>query len=193
MKTKRYIGAMSLLAAMVTAVSLVAQSPAQASTSGSQQQVQKASPSLTTTCGHALPANVNWKLPTVLPSHPVQAPASGTGQTQPGGSVSCLKKGPGQDVSVSFGWVIYVHFYHKDVGGVLLTALVEGAAAAASFGCSALSLGWLTAACVALIAIFAAVVIGWFQTAYARGGGIVLEWTYAGGFYGYSYVGDNWT
>lgn len=97
------------------------------------------------------------------------------------------------DPTISFGWVIYVHFSHQEVGEVVWTAFFAGAGAALGAACAAISLTLLTAGCVFLAAAATTVMIGIFQTAFNRGGGLVLEFLYNGDPYGYEYVGNNWT
>ena len=96
------------------------------------------------------------------------------------------------DPTVTFGWLIYVHFYHSEVGEVVWTAFFAGATAALQVACNVLPTP-VNAMCIALVAVLGAVVITIFQTAYNRGGGVVLEFTYGGTPVGYMYVGDNWT
>lgn len=98
------------------------------------------------------------------------------------------------DPSVSFGWVTYVHFYHSEVGSVVWIAAIAGASATIGWACSLISVGWLVPICVGVAAALAAYLLGLFQTAWNRGGGIVLKFNYYGNPWGgYMYVGDNWS
>ena len=97
------------------------------------------------------------------------------------------------DPSVTFGWVIYLHWSHSEVGNVLLNAFFAGVGAASAVACTAGSLGVLTAPCMALFGFVFGAVIAMFNMAYSRGGGLVWEFTYALGYCGYMYVGNNWS
>jgi hypothetical protein len=97
------------------------------------------------------------------------------------------------DPSISFGWVIYVHWFHKEVGSILLQAFFAGVGAAGAAACTLISVGFLVPVCLFLFGFATAAVVAQFNTAYSRGGGIVWEFTWTGSPYGYEYVGDNWT
>jgi len=97
------------------------------------------------------------------------------------------------DPSITFGWVIYVHFYHHEVGNALLHAFIAGAGAAASLVCTAISIGYLVPVCMFLFGAATDYILSIFSTAYNRGGGLVWEFAYTGSPVGYMYVGDNWT
>jgi hypothetical protein len=98
------------------------------------------------------------------------------------------------DPTVSFGWVVYVHFYHSEVGSVVWIAFFAGASASLGWACSLISVGWLVPLCIAVETAMATYLLGLFQTAFNRGGGIVLEFNYFGWpWAGYMYVGDNWS
>jgi hypothetical protein len=97
------------------------------------------------------------------------------------------------DPQVSFGWVTYVHFFHSEVGSVVWIAAIAGAMATLGWACGLISVGWLVPICIAAAAALTAYLLGLFQTAWNRGGGIVLEFNYYGWpWAGYMYVGDNW-
>lgn len=94
------------------------------------------------------------------------------------------------DPEVTFGWVIYLYFNHSDLGGVMLMAFVFGAAAAAAWACSLAGIGILTGVCAAFFAWASSYFVGVMQAAYARGGGVVFEFTYGGWYWGYMDVGS---
>jgi hypothetical protein len=97
------------------------------------------------------------------------------------------------DPTVSFGWVIYVHWFHKEVGSILLQAFFAGIGAAAAAACTLISVGFLVPVCLFLFGFATAAVVAQFNTAYSRGGGIVWEFLWTGSPYGTMYVGDNWS
>ena len=97
------------------------------------------------------------------------------------------------DPSVSYGWLIYVHYTHSEVGSALWQGAIWGSAGFATAACSTLSVGWLTVSCAALFEGSAGYFSSLFSTAYSRGGGIVLEYSYGGWYVGCEYVGNNWT
>lgn len=93
--------------------------------------------------------------------------------------------------SITFGWVIYLNYTHKQVGSVLLQAFVAGAGAAAALVCATAGIGFLGGVCAFIFAFATAYMIGIMQQAYSKGTGIVLEFTYAGTWFGY--LDANWT
>jgi hypothetical protein len=94
-------------------------------------------------------------------------------------------------VDFGYGWLIYVHFTHHDVSAPAWYATIGAFAAAGLLACS--PLGALAAVCSFLFAL-AGVFMGYlFQTAWNRGGGLVLEFTYWGQPWGFEYVGNNYT
>jgi hypothetical protein len=97
------------------------------------------------------------------------------------------------DPHISFGWVIYVHWYHAEVGNIYVQAWIAGLGVATAMACSGLSVGFLVPVCAFLIAAATAFILGLFLTAWNRGGGIVWKFAYVGTPLGYMYVGDNWT
>jgi len=96
-------------------------------------------------------------------------------------------------VQVSFGWVIYVHLSHAALGDVLFDTFLGGAAAGIGFACTLIGIGVLTAACAVLFGAAFAYFIALFEQAYGIGDGIVLEWTYVLGYFGYLIAPDSWT
>ena len=97
------------------------------------------------------------------------------------------------DPSVSFGWVIYVHWSHKEVQNILIQAFFAGIGTAAALACDFISVGLLIPVCTFLFAASTYAVISQFNTAYNRGGGLVWEFAYNGSPVGFMYVGNDWS
>lgn len=93
-------------------------------------------------------------------------------------------------VDFGFGWLIYAHWTHAEVGSITWIGLISGVSAVAGWACAGMSL--LAPVCVFLFAVAGAFMLYLFQTAWNRGGGIVLEFTYGLAPWGYEYVGNNY-
>ena len=95
------------------------------------------------------------------------------------------------DPKVTLGWVVYVFFSKGDLQAWLFTALVDGAGAAAGAACAfASEVPPVAIACAGLVAFVWSYFHSLFQTAVNRNGGIVLEFTYSGTWWGYLYAGS---
>jgi hypothetical protein len=134
-------------------------------------------------------------LVTVVQHHPATNSAQDTSN---GLCVSCgydpvPKPDPNWLVAVSFGWVIYVHFSHRALGGALLEGFVGGAAAGLTWLCSTISIGYLVPACMVIAGFLAAYFLGVIDQAYNEGRSIVFEFTYALSYFGYLIVPNSWT
>jgi hypothetical protein len=197
---QRKIGVITTLAvASAMVLGMISPSVAGAATSSSanavvQQAAQSTAPTVSVSCGAPpLSGPINPVMPATVPTRPTPSPAKDTVS----GDKNCVTATPTSGIhpnlGVSFGYEIYVHFTHQDLSNTLVTAFVAGFAAAAGVACSAASLGWLTYPCAAVVAFVGALFLNWCSTAYNRGGGLLLDFTYLGSFTGYSYVGNNWT
>ena len=149
-----------------------------------------ATPDATNTIGFINPA---WAVDANGASVPTSYAISGKTVTQTVDTSQVTSWPVVADPTVSFGWLIYVHWFHKEVGSTLLQAFLAGVGAAAASACSLITEGLLIPPCLFLFGFLTALVIGQFQTAYNRGGGIVWEFTPLGNPYGFEYVGDNWS
>lgn len=147
-----------------------------------------------TTCGAALPTGkYTGKAPKSLPKGPSAPPVlNKTGQ--PVGKNGCNSdlKSVRPEVGVSFGWYIYVHFTHADVEGVMLDTLGNGSFAAVAWACSRIPDPYIAGACAVLAAIYYGFIQYWFSQAAQRGGGLLLDFTYIGSFYTWTYVSNSW-
>jgi hypothetical protein len=101
------------------------------------------------------------------------------------------------DPSISFGWVIYVHFSEGECGGIALVNAVYGSSGAGIVAdWVALVLGaWdPIAGAVAAVVLLLWDMFAWLSTtAFHRGGGLVLEFSYDLQLAGAMYVGNNWS
>ena len=97
------------------------------------------------------------------------------------------------DPTVSFGWVVYIHFFHAEVGAIVWTGFFTGLVTALGIACTKVPVPWVAAACAVFVAVAFAMLFASFQTAFARGGGEVLMFQYSGSYAGYMYVGNNWS
>ncbi len=97
------------------------------------------------------------------------------------------------DPTVSFGWLVYVHWYHSEVAEISWLGYFTGAATIMGWACTKIPIPWVDLACAVYVAVFFAYAFNWMQTAYQRGGGLVIEFVYGGSYWGHMYVGDNWS
>ncbi len=84
-------------------------------------------------------------------------------------------KGKG-DVSVSFGWMVYVHLYHSDLGAWLWYVAGQGVGAAIATICP--TFGPWVVVCAFVFAAATAYFVWYFQAIYNEGLGAVMEFNY---------------
>jgi hypothetical protein len=130
----------------------------------------------------------NAPAPTVLPPGTTPFPSvPSTGAPWSTGPATS----PTHDFNIGFGWLVYAHWTHKDVASVGWIAAVGGAGAAGQWACA--GLGPWAPPCIFLFAAAAIFMVYLFDTAYNRGGGLVIEFTYWLEPWGYEYVGNNYS
>jgi len=116
------------------------------------------------------------------PAQAARAPAHHAAMTRPAVHATL-------DAEVTAGWVVYIFLNEGDLKATIFTAGWDGVGASVGALCAlAASIPPVAIGCVGLVAAGWSYFKGLFTQAINRGGGIALEFTYGGGYFGYTFA-----